>query len=111
KRDPSSPFGYGHPLVLADAQRVVTQTYHMILDNAAASSGPQVAMFRKYIQPVNNDWTIKPNKVWFMTDSSVPVDNAIRFFNVPNVIGNIMPVLNLARQFAEEESATAEFGG
>lgn len=46
-----------------------------------------------------------------MTDSSVPVDNAIRFFNVPNVIGNIMPVLNLARQFAEEESATAEFGG
>lgn len=111
KRDPSSPFGYGHPLILADAQRVVTQTYHMILDNAAASSGPQVAMFRKYIQPVNNDWTIKPNKVWFMTDATIPVDNAIKFFNVPNVIGNIMPVLNLARQFAEEESATAEFGG
>lgn len=111
KRDPSSVFGYGHPLILSDAQRVVTQSYHMILDNAAASSGPQVAMFRRHIQPANNDWTIKPNKVWFMTDTGTNVDNAIKFFNVPNVVDNIMPVLNLARQFAEEESATAEFGG
>src|SRR5690606_6963261 len=33
------------------------------------------------------------------------------FFNVPNDGGNIMPVLQLARQFAVVESATAEFGG
>ena len=111
KRDPSSPFGYGHPLILADAQRVVTQSYHMILDNSAASSGPQVAMFQKYVQPANGEWDFHPNKVWLMKDSSMAVDNAIKFFNVPNVVGNIMPVLQLARQFAEEESATAEFGG
>lgn len=106
KRDPTSPFGYGHPLLLADPQRVVTQAYHMILDNASLTSGPQVAMFQKYIQPIDGDWTIKPNKVWLLTDPSATIDNAIKFFNPTNVIGNIMPVLNLARQFAEEESAT-----
>ena len=111
KRDPSSPFGFGHPLLLADAQRVVTQAYHMILDNASISSAPQVAMYHKFIQPVDGDYTLSPGKVWMMTDPSQTVDNAIKFFYPPNVIENIMPVLNLARQFAEEESATADFGG
>lgn len=111
KRDPSSPFGFGHPLLLADPQRVITQAYHMILDNASLTSAPQVAMYHKYIQPTDGDWTMAPGKVWMMTDPSVSVDNAIKFFNAPNVIGQIMPVLELARMFAEEESATADFGG
>lgn len=111
KRDPSSPYGYGHPLLLADPQRVVEQAYHMILDNAALTSGPQIAMYQKYIQPVDGDWTIGPNKVWLLTDPSASIEHAIKFFNPTNVIPNIMPVLELARQFAEEESATMAFGG
>lgn len=111
KRDPSSPFGFGHPLLLADPQRVVTQAYHMILDNASLTSAPQVAMYSKYIQPTDGDWTMAPGKVWLMNDPTVSVDNAFKFFNATNVIQNILPVLQLARQFAEEESATADFGG
>lgn len=111
KRDPSSPFGFGHPQLLADAQRVVTQSYHMILDNASLTSGPQVAMYRKYIQPADGSYDIGPNKVWLLTDPSVNIEHAIKFFNPTNVISNIMPVLQLARGFAEEESATAAFAG
>jgi hypothetical protein len=106
KRDPASVFGFGHPLLLADAQRVVTQAYHMILDNASITSGPQVAMFQKYIQPVDGDWTLAPNKVWLLTDPTQQINNAIQFFNPTNVIANIMPVLDLAMRFADEESAT-----
>lgn len=107
KRDPSSPFGFGHPLLLADAQQVTTQTYHMILDNAALTSGTQVAMYKKYIQPIDGNYTIRPNKVWLLTDPNADIDKAIKFFNPTNNIGNIMPVLQLARQFADEESATS----
>jgi hypothetical protein len=64
-------------------------------------------MYKKYIQPVDGNYDISPNKVWLLTDPSVPVDNAIKFFNPTNVIGNIMPVLELARQFGDEESATS----
>lgn len=106
KRDPTSPFGYGHPLMLADPQRVVTQAYHMILDNASLTSGPQVAMYHKWIQPVDGNWTLAPNKVWLLTDPQAKIGDAIQFFNPTNTIGQIMPVLQLARQFAEEESAT-----
>jgi hypothetical protein len=111
KRDPSSVFGFGHPLLLADPQRVITSTYHMMLDNAYLTSGPQVAMYQKYIQPSDGDWTIRPNKPWLLTDPTVSVDNAIKFFNPTNVIQEIMPILELARQFADEESATLAFGG
>lgn len=106
KRDPTSPFGFGHPLILADPQQVVTQAYHMILDNASLTSGPQVAMYSKWIQPIDGDWSLAPNKVWLLTDPQAKITDAIQFFNPTNTIGNIMPVLNLARQFAEEESAT-----
>ena len=107
KSDPTSPFGYGHPLLLADAQQVIAQTYHMILDNAALTSGSQIAMYKKYIQPIDGNWTIRPNKVWLLTDPTQKIDDAIKFFTPQNNIGNIMPVLNLTRQFADEESATS----
>lgn len=106
KRDPTSLFGFGHPMLLSDSQRVVTQAYHMILDNASLSSGPQVAMYKKYIQPIDGNWNLSPNKVWLLTDPQATVNNAIQFFTPTNVIDNIMPVLQLARQLAEEESAT-----
>ena len=106
KRDPTSVFGFGHPMLLADSQRVVTQSYHMILDNASLTSGPQVAMYQRYIQPIDGNWNLSPNKVWLLTDPSATVNNAIQFFTPTNVIGQIMPVLELARGLAEEESAT-----
>lgn len=107
KRDPSSPFGFGHPLLLSASQQVVTATYHMILDNAALTSGTQVAMYKKHIQPIDGDYTIRPNKVWLLTDPNADIDKAIKFFNPTNNIQNIMPVLQLARQFADEESSTS----
>lgn len=106
KRDPTSVFGFGHPLLLADAQRVVTQSYHMILDNASLTSGPQVSMYQQWIEPVDGDYTLRPNKAWLLKDPSVRITDAINFFTPTNVIGNILPVLQLAREFGDEESAT-----
>lgn len=108
KRDPTSLFGFGHPLLLADAQRVTTQAYHMVLDNASLTSGPQVSMYQQYIEPADGDYKIGPNKVWLLKDPSVSITDAINFFTPTNVIGNILPVLELARNFANEESATTE---
>lgn len=106
KRDQTSVFGYGHPLLLADPQQVITQAYHMILDNASLTSGPQVAMYKRYIEPVDGDWNLAPNKIWYLTDPNAKIEDAIKFFNPTNVIADIMPVLELARMFADEESGT-----
>ncbi len=106
KKDPSSVYGFGQPLTMRDAQRVVTQTWHMILDNSSLSSGPQGAIQKRFIQPADGVWELGPRKMWNLTDPMMKVQDAISFFNVPNVVANIMPVLQLAREFAEEESNT-----
>lgn len=105
-KDPASWAGFGAPQLMKDAQRVAKETWRMILDNASASSGPQVAMHKHFVEPADNKWEIEPRKVWYMTDSQVDVEKAIKFFNVPNVVGDLMPVLDAARTFAEEESST-----
>lgn len=110
-KDPSSVFGIGAPMLMRDQQRVVTQTWHMMLDNASISSGPQVAMQREFIEPADGDWTLDPRKVWYLKDPMMKVQDAIQFFYPPNMMEGIMPILDLSRKFAEEESLTPMIAG
>lgn len=104
--DPCSIFGFGNPQILKDPQRIATQTLHMILDNASASSRSQLVMNREMVEPADGDWTITPGKIWQNTDYPMAdVRQAFQFFDVPNQTGALMPVLSLAREFAQEESA------
>lgn len=105
--DPTSPFGFGIPLLLKDSQRVVNTTWHMILDNASASSAPQVVIQEDMISPVDGEFTLDPGKVWLFNDITGDVKKAVQFFNTPNVTGDIFPVLEAARQGSEEESGIA----
>lgn len=104
EKDPASVFGYGVPLMMDDAQRVVNESWHMILDNSSLSSGPQVAMQKDLIEPANGKWELTPGQLWYLTDPQATVQQAIQFFNVPNVAGNLTPIMQMAQGFAEEES-------
>lgn len=111
KKDPASVFGFGSPLLMEDAQRVAREVWRMILDNASVSSGVQVAMHSQYVEPVNGEWELAPNKAWRLLDSTVDVQKALQFFEVPNITDKLMPILNLSRQFGEEESMTPMIAG
>lgn len=104
EKDPTSVFGFGVPLMMEDAQRVVNETWHMILDNSSMSSGAQVAMHKHLIEPANGKWELGPNQIWYLTDTGVNVQDAIQFFNVPNVTASLVPILQMAQAFSEEES-------
>lgn len=104
EKDPASIFGFGIPLMMEDAQRVVNQTWHMILDNSYRSSGPQVAMNKRLIEPANGKWEFGPDQLWYITEDDKTVQEAIQFFNIPNVTELLVPILNMARSFGEEES-------
>lgn len=104
EKDPGSVFGFGVPLMMEDAQRVVNETWHMILDNSSMSSGAQVAMHKHMVEPANGNWELGPNQIWYLTDPGTSVQEAIQFFNVPNTTSQLIPVMQLAQGFAEEES-------
>jgi len=104
EKDPASVLGFGVPLMMEDAQRVVNESWHMILDNSSISSGPQVAMQKGLIEPANGKWELTPGQIWYLTDPQVQIQQALQFFNVPNVTQNIVPIMQMAQGFAEEES-------
>jgi hypothetical protein len=111
KKDPTSVFGFGSPLLMKDSQRVARETWRMILDNASLSSGPQVALHRTFVEPQNGSWELHPGKAWNLLDSGVDVEKAIQFFDVPNMTGNLLPILDKADQMAEQESMTPMIAG
>ena len=105
EKDPNSPFGFGLPIEMEDAQRIHSATLHMILDNASISSGPMLVVNKDYVEPVDGKWELAPHKVFNVTDSTlVSVDQAWQQFVPANVTPSLMPILQLAQQWAQEES-------
>lgn len=103
--DPATPFGFGIPMLARDAQRVVNETYKMILDNAGISAGPQVVVDTTLIKPADGGMACTPWKVWYSTEFGADVTKAIQFFIPTNAFEGLSNLLSLARSFADDESS------
>lgn len=104
-RDPNSIFGFSLPLEIKDPQRIAEVTLDMILENASNSSGPIPVFNTQYIEPLDGNWEFRPWKPFGTTDYTLQdVSQAVKFIDVPNHIGDLMPILSFAREVAQEES-------
>lgn len=105
EKDPNSPFGFSLPLEMEDAQRIHSATLHMILDNASISSGPMILLNKEYVEPVDGSWELAAHKLWNVTDSTcTDISQVFKEYIPSNVTGSLMPILQLAQQWAQEES-------
>lgn len=109
--DPGSPFGFGIPILLADAARVAKQTWHMILDNASMSSAPQIIINQDMVDPSEGDYEIRPGKVWYHTDIGGDVNKVFQQFTIDNVTSSLFPILDRAMADADEESGVTLLAG
>ena len=111
EKDPNSIFGFGLPQLIKDPQRIAQVTLDMILENASLSSGPIGIINKSFIEPFDGDWTLYPNKLFGTTDFTLSsVDQAMKFFNVPNLSADLFPILQFAREVAQEESTVPFLG-
>lgn len=108
EKDPNSVFGHGVPFLLRNAQRVVNNAYLMLLDNASLTSGPQIVLNKEMIEPAtrDEDYTIEPMKVWFLTEYGNDVREAMQFVNIPAQMEGISQIIDTSMQFADVESST-----
>ena len=106
EEDETTVFGVSLPETLYDHQRVAQKTWEMILDNSGLSVGPQAVINKRMIKPANGNWDLEPLKVWFMTEYGEKASDAMFFFDIPSNAGNLQAIHEMARQFADEESAT-----
>ena len=103
--DPGSLFGFGIPMLTRDQQRVVNETWKMLLDNAGISAGPQVVVDTTLITPASGGLECEPWKVWYSTEYGADVTKAIQFFTPPNSFDGLASLFQLAKQLADEESS------
>jgi hypothetical protein len=108
EKDPNSVFGHGVPYLLRHPQRIVNKAYIMLLENAALTAGPQVVLNKEMIEPAgrDNDYTIEPLKVWFLTEYGADVRQAMQFVDIPAQMDGIASIIDTAMQFADVESST-----
>lgn len=100
--DSACIFGYGLPHEIRDLQESANSSFRASHDNMALSVGPQLVINSKKIRPHNGSWEIEPNKVWDLTDASVPVQNVFGFFQVESRLQELMQLFNMVKQLAEE---------
>lgn len=86
-------------------QRMCNAATRALLNNAGNSCGPQIIIDREAITPSSaNDWTIRPNKIWFK-EPGVVLDDVRKAFmavEIPNVGDQMMKVIEYAFRLAEE---------
>ena len=105
EKDPNSIFGFSLPQTIKDPQRIAQVTLDMILENASISSGPIAIINKSFIEPFDGDWTLYPNKLFGTTDYTLQnVAQAMTFIDVPNMSNQLFPILQFAREVAQEES-------
>lgn len=101
-----SMFGYGIPRIMRDQQIALNASWRMALDNGALSVGPQGMIDKTQIEPADGKWTFVPKKIWWRIKSAVAGVTAspVEFFNVPNNMGEIKMLLELASLFIDLET-------
>jgi hypothetical protein len=104
--DPNSIFGFSLPQCIKDPQRIAQVTLDMMLENASISSGPIAILNKMMVEAPDGDYSLLPNKVFTTTDyDAQSVDQIMKFLTVPNMTSQLFPILNFAREVAQEESS------
>jgi hypothetical protein len=104
EKDDASPFGFGVPYLMSSAQKVINSSWRMMLDNAGQSVTDQIVINDGIIEPVDGKWTIGPKKIWRVTDPNRSVQEAFGVFETRNHQAEYANVIQMARQFADEET-------
>lgn len=103
ERDEASPFGFGIPYLLRDAQAVLSASWRKLMDNSGFATGPQIVV-SKNIAPKDGSWTLKGPKFWEWAGGDLSSNGEAPFtiFNIPSMIGELQGLIEMARKEMNE---------
>lgn len=101
--------GVGIPEQLVTPQKMINGATRAMMDNAGISAGPQTVMDMSAIEPADGDWTVTPNKLWYMKRGSAAAPNGVKdafaTFELPNTTDPLMKVVEYSLKLAEESTS------
>lgn len=104
EKDETSPFGLGVPFVIRNSQKVANAAWRTLLENAALSSGPQIVIDEKLVEPVDGVWGLSARKLWRKKSDAKPGDRPFETFDIPAHLNELMAIFERANELCDEES-------
>lgn len=105
EKTPDSPRGIGVPGLMRSQQKILNAAWRTMMDNAGASSGPQIIVQQQGVKPADGKWEITGRKIWWATDKTVDVRTVFNTFQVDSRQAELAGIIQLATQMADEETA------
>ena len=98
------PWGTGIAAQMSVPQRMLTAAVRNLNDNAALSSGPQIALRKAGITPADGRWEITPRKIWHIKEDSDVLDvrQCFQVFNIPTMQQELERIAQFAMKMAED---------
>lgn len=103
-KDDASVFGFGVPHLMRDSQSAMNAAWRMLMDNAGLATGPQMVIDQKKISPADGRWEITPRKIWLAKEGIDDISKAFQQFAVNGHMEELKLIIELAKEFADEES-------
>lgn len=106
-RRPGSWAGVGVGEQIMVPQRIVNAATRALLNNAGITSGPQIVINRKLIEPgTPGDYTLVPNKIWYLTEDGMTDDvrKAFLSFDIHNTGDPLGKIIEYGMRLAEEST-------
>lgn len=100
----ASIFGYGLPRIIADESSVINSVTRMMLDNGAATIGPQIGLNSKFIKPKNGKWNFEPFKIWEMDGQATDIKQAFSTFDIQSRLNDLSAIYQTFRVLLDEVS-------
>lgn len=96
--------GIGVARQVRTPQGMINAGTRNMLDNAALSGGPIIAIDRQMLEPVDGTWNLVPRKFFYTTSASEGRDirTAIATFDIPSKQVELMNIIQFALKMAED---------
>ncbi|MET3135210.1 hypothetical protein AAKU55_005518 [Oxalobacteraceae bacterium GrIS 1.11] len=107
-KDETSIFGDGFASIMRDDQTMINAAVRMVLDNAALTAGPQLEVNIDLLSPQERADEMYPFKLW-MRNGKDPSSPAIRVINLPNGLEELIPIINMFKENADDVTAIPRY--
>ena len=96
--------GVGIAEQISMPQRMCNASTRAMLNNAGKSAGAQVVIDQSAVTPADGDWTITPDKIWYLNAESGNDDVRKAFMSIqfPDVQEALMRIVEFSFKLAEE---------
>lgn len=104
RRTGFGPYGKGIPFLTKNSQDTINAAARILIDNAAIASGPYVEANTELLLPGEDPTDLHSWRVFLSKHDGNQNKKAINVYDIPAYTDQFIKIINLFRQFMDEES-------